>query len=194
MNKTDRAPLILRGWLPAKLVDEAGDFLRRFTYTVDERGQFASSVRLDDRLLEIPRFVNAQPLLFEMFPDTKKLFMHMPPMARFVMPGHDAALWPMHQDTQYNDHLTGEFITMWIPLAPIVDEHSGAIASSDKVLAPLAMGDVVLLHSSTWHRSMPNRGEYARLSVDYRFWGEQTTSTKHYLDLAANKVVEPHDT
>jgi hypothetical protein len=43
----------------------------------------------------------------------------------------------------------------------------------------------------TMHESMPNSSDRMRLSCDFRFFGEQSHSTKHYLDIAANTVVAP---
>ena len=52
--------------------------------------------------------------------------MHMPPTARFILPGNSAAAVPPHQDVSYNHHLT-DFITAWVPFHPI-DEESGGVA------------------------------------------------------------------
>jgi len=38
---------------------------------------------------------------------------------------------------------------------------------------------------------MPNSSDRMRLSCDFRFFGEQSHSTKHYLDIATNTVVAP---
>ena len=59
------------------------------------------------------------------------------------------------------------------------------------MLAPLEPGDVVVMGKGRCTNSMPNSSDRMRLSCDFRFFGEQSHSTKHYLDIAANTVVAP---
>ena len=59
------------------------------------------------------------------------------------------------------------------------------------MLAPLDPGDLVVMSKRTLHESMPNLSDRLRLSCDFRFFGEQSRSTKHYLDISADKVVAP---
>ncbi|CAN5884844.1 hypothetical protein BH11PSE3_BH11PSE3_03930 [soil metagenome] len=185
-------------------------------------GHFPLEVRLAEALREIARVANARPLLFELL-GTRRLFAHMPPAARYVLPHCSLAGVPPHQDISYNRHL-GEFCVVWVPLVPIdeacggmavyrktntakeilVDEaepvtngwlrpiESQDLANTERVvLAPLEPGDVVILGRSTVHESMPNNSGRIRLSCDFRFFGEQSHSTKHYLDLASDKIVSP---
>jgi hypothetical protein len=184
-------------------------------------GHFPLEVRLAEPLRAIPRFLNKHPLLFHLL-STQRLYAHMPPTARYVLPRCSLARVPLHQDISYNRHM-GDFCVVWVPLVPIdlacggmaayarthrapemVAEHKNAadgwLAPIDSgsadgaqrvVLAPLGPGDVVIMGKRTMHESMPNASDRMRLSCDFRFFGEQSHSTRHYLDIAANTVVAP---
>jgi ectoine hydroxylase-related dioxygenase (phytanoyl-CoA dioxygenase family) len=185
-------------------------------------GHFPLEVRLAEPLREIPRFLNSRPLLFDLL-STRRLYAHMPPTARYVLPHCSLARVPLHQDISYNRHMD-DFYVVWVPLVPIdlacggmaayaqthkaremvVERRQVAadgwlppidIGSADGakrvVLAPLDPGDLVIMSKRTMHESMPNESDRMRLSCDFRFFGEQSHSTKHYLDIAANTVVPP---
>jgi Phytanoyl-CoA dioxygenase (PhyH) len=182
-------------------------------------GHFPLPVRLDAALWQIPLALVEQPFLYELL-GAENLFVHMPPTARFVLPGNDKTAVPAHQDVSYNKHL-GPFCVVWVPLVDI-DRACGGMAvyprtqgrgelfAGGKVapvdgwipglevaglsrveLFPLAPGDVVIMGNETVHESMPNRSGRTRLSVDFRFFGEASRSSKHYLDLAERRVVAP---
>jgi hypothetical protein len=182
-------------------------------------GHFPLTVRLHETLWQIPLKLAEQPLLYELL-GAERLFVHMPPTARFVLPGNEKAAVPAHQDVSYNKHL-GPFCVVWVPLVDI-DRACGGMAvyprtqghgelfAGDTVaptegwipdldvaeltrveLFPLAPGDVVVMGNETVHESMPNRSTCTRLSVDFRFFGEASRSSKHYLDLAERRVVAP---
>jgi ectoine hydroxylase-related dioxygenase (phytanoyl-CoA dioxygenase family) len=186
------------------------------------QGHYPLEVRLSETLREFPRFANNHPLLFELL-GTKRLFAHMPPTARYVLPRCSLAAVPPHQDISYNRHMD-DFCVVWVPLVPI-DERCGGMAAYRRtnhvgevltgevlpgangwlrpiksadleraervVLTPLEVGDAVILGHRTIHESMPNRSNRVRLSCDFRFFGERSHSTKHYLDLASDTVVAP---
>ena len=182
-------------------------------------GHFPLPVRLNEALWQIPLALAEQPLLHALLGATK-LFVHMPPTARFVLPGNLKAAVPPHQDVSYNKHL-GPFCVVWVPLVEI-DRACGGMAvyprtqgrgelfAGDAVapadgwipgvevsglhrveLYPLAPGDVVIMGNETVHESMPNLSPRTRLSVDFRFFGDNSRSSKHYLDLAERRVVAP---
>lgn len=185
-------------------------------------GHFPLEVRLAEPLRVIPRFLNSHPLLFELL-STTRLYAHMPPTARFVLPRCSLARVPLHQDISYNRHMD-DFCVVWVPLVPI-DEACGGMAAYARtqharemvlerqqtaaegwlppieadtadpaqrvVLAPLDAGDLVVMGKRTMHESMPNLSDRLRLSCDFRFFGERSRSTRHYLDMAADKVVAP---
>jgi ectoine hydroxylase-related dioxygenase (phytanoyl-CoA dioxygenase family) len=185
-------------------------------------GHFPLEVRLAEPLRAIPRFLNSHPLLFDLL-STRRLYAHMPPTARYVLPHCSLARVPLHQDISYNPHM-GDFCVVWVPLVPI-DLACGGMAAYARthnapemvlerqhtaadgwlppidinsahdaqrvVLAPLDPGDLVVMGKRTMHESMANSSDRLRLSCDFRFFGEQSHSTKHYLDIAANKVVSP---
>jgi Phytanoyl-CoA dioxygenase (PhyH) len=182
-------------------------------------GHFPLSVRLSEALWQIPLALADQPLLYALL-GVRSLFVHMPPTARFVLPGNVKAAVPAHQDVTYNKHL-GPFCVVWVPLVAIDRACGGMavyprtqgrgelfagdsvaptdgwipgveVAGLDRVeLYPLAPGDVVVMGNETVHESMPNLSSRTRLSVDFRFFGDNSRSSKHYLDLAARRVVAP---
>jgi len=182
-------------------------------------GHFPLAVRLNEALWQVPLCLADQPFLYE-FLGAKRLFVHMPPTARFVLPGNTKAAVPAHQDITYNKHL-GPFCVVWVPLVEIDRScggvavfprtqgrgelfHGQMIAPSDGwipaidtsklervELQPLAPGDIVIMGNETVHESMPNRSPRIRLSIDFRFFGDNSRSSKHYLDLVHRRVVAP---
>jgi hypothetical protein len=182
------------------------------------RGHFPLSIRLGEELWRIPLHLADHPFLYDIL-GVKRLFMHMPPTARFVLPGNVEAAVPAHQDVSYNKHL-GAFCVVWVPLVDIdgacggmaayprshgrgelLKEASGSAdnwlpgidtSKLERVeLQPLAPGDVVVMSNETVHESMPNRSGRTRLSIDFRFFGDNSRSSKHFLDLAQRRVVAP---
>lgn len=182
-------------------------------------GHFPLEIRLSPQLWELPRQESLQAILRDAL-DTRDLFMHMPPAARFIEPGNPLAAVPAHQDVSYNQHMS-DFLTVWIPFVPI-DDACGGVAvfegsqqlpellddlSRDVWLKPVPTdglrrvecqpmqpGDILLLNRWIIHESMPNRSSGPRLSIDLRFFGEAAHSTKHYLDCQTWTVVPPGET
>ena len=211
----ERGVVVVKSLLPWDTVEGVADFLNG--KEADAMGQFALGSRLAAELLAIPRALAKDAILHEIL-GTDRLFLHMPPMARAVMPEAPHAAVPLHQDASYNPHLR-DFLTLWVPLVPI-DDVCGGVAvypmshrtetitgpppandwlpaihppegAERVVLAPLRLGDVVILHPKVMHESMRNRSGHVRLSCDYRFFGDGSTSAKHYWDLAEDRLVEP---
>ncbi len=209
--------VVVKSLLPWDAVELVADFLDG--KEADRLGQFSLGARLGKRMLSIPRALAKDAILHEIL-GAERLFLHMPPMARMVTPENKAAAVPLHQDMSYNEHLF-DFLTLWVPLVPIDEACGGiavypgshrllpnpplgpAVANDWRpaldppaglervMLAPLRLGDVVVLHPKVMHESMPNRSDHVRLSCDYRFFGDGSTSSKHYLDLAEDRLVEP---
>lgn len=200
------------------VVASVRDFLESRVHGCAEAssGHFDLNTRLDPRLWAIPRLPALQALLREVL-DSGALFLHLPPAARFVLPGNLEAGVPPHQDLSYNRHLS-DFVTVWVPLVDI-DDACGGVAVYPGSAAPceiavprdpqghwlrgvstqgyealhckLRVGDVLLLSKWIIHSSMPNHSSRTRLSIDYRFFGEQDSSTKHHLDLQSGVVIAP---
>jgi hypothetical protein len=182
-------------------------------------GHFPLAVRLGQPLWQIPLSLAEQPFLYDLL-GASKLNVHMPPTARFVLAGNVKAAVPAHQDISYNKHL-GPFCVVWVPLVEIDASCGGmavyprtqgrgelfageTIAPADGwipgidverleriELHPLAPGDVVVMGNETVHESMANRSARTRLSIDFRFFGDNSHSSKHYLDLAQRRVIAP---
>jgi ectoine hydroxylase-related dioxygenase (phytanoyl-CoA dioxygenase family) len=179
-------------------------------------GHFSLKTRLSEHLWQIPLTLGVQGILKACL-DTERIFMHMPPTARFVLPKNSHAGVPPHQDASYNGHMT-RFLTMWTPLVDISDECGGVVVyqgsgRSELQDAPdssnhywrqpietdlhspmhirMNTGDILLLNQKIIHRSQANQSNRTRISIDYRFFGEQGSSSKHYLDLQTKRVFEP---
>ena len=179
-------------------------------------GHFPLPVRLSELLWEIPLGAKFQDLLQTLL-GSQDVNMHMPPTARFVLPGNAHAAVPAHQDISYNKHMT-DFITLWVPLVEVDDvcggvtvyEGSGKLSeitvgqSSDEFwkgalstsgyepkLCSMPTGSVLALNKWIIHGSAPNRSNDIRVSIDYRFFCSKDRSSKHYLNLSRRCVVDP---
>jgi ectoine hydroxylase-related dioxygenase (phytanoyl-CoA dioxygenase family) len=179
-------------------------------------GHISLQTRLSEDLRLIPTNINiiniAKALL-----ETEKICMHMPPTARFILPGASTAGVPPHQDLVYNRHMK-EFIIIWVPLVDINNETGGVvvyentgncpefkllksgnsvwksgidISSYKPVHCEMNKGDVLALNMRVVHASMPNLGSETRFSIDHRFFPKESGSKKHYLDIETNCVVRP---
>jgi hypothetical protein len=86
-------------------------------------GHFPLEVRLSENLWKIPYSESFYSIIKTIL-RSENVFMHMPPTARFVLPGNVYAGVPPHQDISYNKHMT-DFITVWVPLVDIDEEGAG---------------------------------------------------------------------
>lgn len=177
-------------------------------------GQFPLSVRLSGKIHPLARHLGASLLLRQVV-GPAPLFMHMPPMMRFVPPRYQPAAVPPHQDVSYNKHMS-DFVTVWVPLVPIDHECGGLVmyegshrAGVQDVggdpsgwLAPVAVdayprrplvdihpGDVVLLSPRIIHGSAPNVSARTRFSMDLRIFCAHARSTKHHMNLDTLEVI-----
>jgi ectoine hydroxylase-related dioxygenase (phytanoyl-CoA dioxygenase family) len=181
-------------------------------------GHFPLKVRLSTFLWEIPKQNNFQKVISALL-NSSKLYMHMPPTARFVLPENVDASVPPHQDISYNKHLT-DFVVIWVPLVDI-DMNCGGVGIFENghikqellkdqesegfwlkgidlhdnqiIHCKMEVGDVLALDKWVVHKSMPNHSRTPRLSIDYRFFGESSSSEKHYLDLQNMTIVAPKE-
>jgi hypothetical protein len=125
-------------------------------------------------------------------------FPHPLSIARLMFPDNAEWTTPQHQDYP-NNQGTYDLYACWMPLAACSPEdgnlsilrgsHTLGVAplraalgagsrraelderydELDWVGGDLELGDVLIFHSLTVHRSLPNKGKAMRLSVDYRF-------------------------
>jgi ectoine hydroxylase-related dioxygenase (phytanoyl-CoA dioxygenase family) len=137
----------------------------------------------------------------------RDLFPHPLGIARLSFPYSEAWATPPHQDF-YNNQGTEELFACWMPLSdcPIALGPLSILRGSHRLgllpLAPslgagfrravltpdhdrldwvsgdMALGDVLVFHSLTVHRALPNRSDRLRLSVDYRFQREGAPLTE----------------
>lgn len=178
------------------------------------RGLFPLEIRMSEQLRAVAFDPTVRAAVAELV-GSDDLRMHMPPTARHIANGNVAAPVPAHQDVSYNRHMS-DFITMWSPFTTI-DEACGGVgiytgsnepreqaaeqsgfwlggitADEETLIHPLLEpGDVLFLNKWIVHRSMPNRSDRTRTSIDYRFFGPPDTSTKHVLDVTTGIVHAP---
>lgn len=176
-------------------------------------GHFPLAVRLSEAIKPIAAHLGGSALLRSLL-GSEGLFMHMPPMARFVPPGYGPAAVPPHQDLNYNTHMT-DFLTVWTPLVKIDEQcgglvvfegsqhrlqavdptESGWLSAMDVTgferlqLVGVGPGDAVLLSPRIGHASAPNLSDRLRLSMDLRVFGAAASSTKHHMNLQTLKTV-----
>ncbi len=127
-------------------------------------------------------------------------FPHPLSIARLVFPFNQDFATPPHQDYP-NNQGTADLYACWTPLmdcpvalgplAIAVGSHRQGILPLEYALGaghrqvaprltdnlhwvsgPMAVGDVLVFHSLTVHRALPNQTEQMRISVDYRFQAE----------------------
>jgi Phytanoyl-CoA dioxygenase (PhyH) len=180
-------------------------------------GHFPTELRLSETFWEIPRIRALQDILQAAL-GSERLCMHMPPMARFILPNNSQAGVPAHQDASYNHHLN-DFVTVWIPLVEI-DEQCGGVTiyegRKDGVIpatrlvqngvwiegvsvqgltavncVPMSPGDILIFNPYVVHGSMPNLSGRIRFSIDCRFFASCAQTSKHYLDMTTWSVVAP---
>jgi ectoine hydroxylase-related dioxygenase (phytanoyl-CoA dioxygenase family) len=134
-------------------------------------------------------------------------FPHPLSIARLMFPDNTEWTTPQHQDYPNNQGTT-ELYACWIPLSDCSPEdgnltilrgsHVHGVAplraalgagnrkaelgpqydDLDWVGGELRLGDMLVFHSLTVHRSLPNHGRAMRLSVDYRFQREGDSLTE----------------
>jgi hypothetical protein len=181
-------------------------------------GHFPTGLRLSKAFWDIPRTPALQDILKAAL-RSDQLRMHMPPMARYILPDNSEAGVPAHQDASYNDHMSG-FVTVWIPLVDINDQcggvtiyegrKDGVIPATRRVqngvwiegvavdgltpvnCVPMAPGDILIFNPYVVHGSMPNISQKIRFSIDCRFFGGDAQTSKHYLDMTTWAVVAPN--
>ncbi|MCA6285875.1 phytanoyl-CoA dioxygenase family protein [Phenylobacterium sp.] len=179
-------------------------------------GHFSLEARLSQILWKVPYSEKFQSILRTLLA-SDDLYMHMPPTARYVLPGNIHAGVPPHQDISYNKHMSN-FVTIWVPFVDI-DESCGGVTvyegsgqapeysveqpSSDfwlqgvptegymPVHCTMKAGSVLALNKWVIHGSAANRSSDIRISTDFRFFGAADRSTKHYLDMKRRHVIQP---
>lgn len=175
-------------------------------------GHFPLAVRLSERLWPVASAL--KPLVAALL-GIERVAVHLPPAARFVLPGNTRAGVPPHQDFRYNEHLP-QFLTVWTPFVDIDEQCGGVIVyegprNRDLPVPPpdgpwlggvrtmehspqhieVMRGDVLVLDARIVHGSAPNSSDQVRISADYRFFNGAERSLKHALDLDSMTVLPP---
>lgn len=181
-------------------------------------GHFPLQTRLSEKIYPVASELGKSQILRNIF-NSEHLFLHMPPMIRFVPPAYIHAAVPPHQDINYNTHMSN-FITVWTPFVEIDDKCGGVVVyegsqhlESDGVqptgtfegwlppadtsaykkhqITGMKPGDALLLSTKILHESAANISERFRLSADFRVFSHHDRTTKHCLDLKTMQVMEP---
>jgi len=178
-------------------------------------GHFPLETRLSRTLWQVPKLATVRKVL-EGALNHRELYMHMPPTARFVLPGNKYAAVPAHQDISYNKHMS-DFVTLWVPLTRIDDQCGGVavfegsgqpverLESFDQKFwlqgvategyprfhCKMEPGDALLLNKWIVHESVANVSSRVRYSIDFRFFSGREQSSKHLLDMQQWRVIDP---
>ena len=184
--------IIVPGMISHFVASYVRDYLLLSSDQIDESGQFPRDVRLDPRMEFIAGMLAHHPTVQHLL-GRKYLRCHWPPMARCLNPGDMGALWAPHRDTEYNPHIDGDFLTVWLPLTPVAGCRAGCLAVYEPLqyLTSLLPGDAVIMSKDCLHASRPNLAATPRLSLDFRFFAATTATTKHYFDTRTGLVVAP---
>ena len=180
------------------------------------RGEFPLETRLRAEFLALGDETRLIALLQRLLGDDS-LRMHYPPMLRYKVPGVDQAIVPLHQDAPYFPHLPS-FVNAWIPLTSITPECGGvSVLEGSHRLGPLKHeeavlwgnylpreavgtrfverhilmepGDALIFGPHLLHTSHPNISDHVRYSIDSRWFGSHTDSTRQYYDVATRQVI-----
>ena len=181
-------------------------------------GHISLETRLSAELRKIPSHPGVMSVVRAVL-GSNKIYMHMPPTARFVLSGNIHAGVPAHQDISYNKHMSN-FVTVWVPLVDIDDECGGVVVFEGSGSEPeravshdpknfwqsgvpadafkpihckIQRGDLLVLNKYVIHASKANISDRTRYSIDQRFFGEHDSSSKHYLDMQTNEVIAPRE-
>lgn len=180
-------------------------------------GHISLNTRLNPVLREIPYLSSIQQIVKNIL-KSPSIYMHMPPAARFILPKNNYAAVPAHQDITYNRWMT-DFVTMWVPLVDIDDECGGVYVYQGSGFLPeisistdtktfwhegvptdgytpihckMKKGSILILNRWIIHASAANQSNSTRYSIDYRFFGENDSSIKHYLNMQTGVVIPPN--
>lgn len=176
-------------------------------------GHFSLQARLSPILHLVPKTPKVQEIYQSLLPGQKPR-MHLPPTARFVLPGNYFAGVPPHQDVSYNKHVD-DFFVIWVPFCNIDDKCGGVIVhhgtgylpeqltsyekkfwlqavpetGGKKIHCTMEAGDALLLNKWVVHESALNTSDRIRFSSDFRFFCGN--SSKHYLDMETWQTIAP---
>lgn len=176
-------------------------------------GHFSLEARLSPILHLVPKTKGVQEIFRSIIPNQKPR-MHLPPTARFVLPGNYFAGVPPHQDVSYNKHVD-DFFVIWVPFCKIDDQCGGVKVhkgtgnlpeqltsyekkfwlqavpetGAEKIHCTMDVGDALLINKWIVHESALNTSDHIRYSSDFRFFCGP--SSKHYLDMETWQTVAP---
>lgn len=180
------------------------------------RGEFPLEVRQRDELLLLAGEAPLTALLRRLI-GSPTLRLHFPPMLRFKVPGVSRSEVPLHQDGPYFQHIS-EFATVWLPFCPIdaacggvnvlegshrlgpqphgqatlwgnyLDRRDGHARFTDRHIE-MEPGDALIFGPHLLHYSHPNTSERVRCSVDSRWFGARTPSSRQYYDVERAELV-----
>jgi ectoine hydroxylase-related dioxygenase (phytanoyl-CoA dioxygenase family) len=124
---------------------------------------------------------------------------------------------PLHQDGPYFPHISN-FATVWIPLCAITEEcgginvlegshrrgpvrheeavlwgntipHEDAAGYTDRHIL-MEPGDALIFGPHLQHYTHANTSGQVRTSIDSRWFGDATATTRQYFDLRSRQVVQ----
>jgi Phytanoyl-CoA dioxygenase (PhyH) len=180
------------------------------------RGEFPLAVRMLDDFIRLTEERGLVTLLQTLL-GSDSLRLNYPPMMRFKVPDMPQANVPLHQDGPYFAHISN-FATVWIPMCAITEECGGVnVLEGSHRFGPLPHeegvlwgnrlredqlkeqcverhiemqpGDVLIFGPNLVHYSHANTSDRVRCSIDSRWFGNNTATSRQYYDLATRQVV-----
>jgi hypothetical protein len=180
------------------------------------RGEYPLEVRMRPEFLKLADETALVALLQQLL-GSQALRLNHPPMLRFKVPGMEQAKVPLHQDGPYFPHISN-FATVWIPLCAITEECGGinvlegshrrgavkheeaaiwgnviptdaATGFTDRHIL-MAPGDALIFGPHLQHYTHANTSGQVRTSIDSRWFGDATATTRQYFDLRSRQVVQ----
>lgn len=177
-------------------------------------GHFALESRLSHTTKLVPGEKSVQLILKKAL-NAENIKLHMPPTARFILPGNTIAAVPPHQDVAYNKQVD-DFIILWVPFVDIDDDCGGVVVhhgtgnlpeqpvehggfwlkgvnsgSTDLRHCKMKKGDILLMNKQVVHESRGNTSERTRYSIDYRLFDSKLKSSKHCFDYKTESFLDP---
>jgi hypothetical protein len=209
-------PAQLQRWLDAQTDPDAWFLgLPRATQHL-VRGEYPLEVRMRPEFLQLADETKLVALLQTLL-GSPSLRLNHPTMLRFKVPGMEQAKVPLHQDGPYFPHISN-FATVWIPLCAITEEcgginvlegshrrglvrheeavlwgnyipHEEAAGFTDRHIL-MAPGDALIFGPHLQHYTHANRSDQVRYSIDSRWFGDDTATSRQYFDLRTRQVVQ----
>lgn len=191
-----------------------------FNLNIEEKKLLTGHYPLKFRIEIYKKIINSKKL-FEFLENkifkTDDFYLYLPPMCRFSLPQNKYSLTPWHVDKHYNHYLE-EAYTVWMPLVNIDNEIGGIgfyegkyddsyhknnenkiffssidLPNESKIIKyNMKKTDILIFNNNTIHKSISNKSDKIRYSLDIRFTKKEPVSSHRYY-YKQKKKLEPNE-